>query len=51
MSIILYVYVCVCVYVGMCVCMLSHLSHARSFGTLWTVAHQTPLSMGFSRQE
>ena len=21
------------------------------FATLWTVAHQTPLSMGFSRQE
>ena len=27
------------------------LSHVRLFGTLWTVAHQTPLSMGFSRQE
>ena len=22
-----------------------------SFGTLWTVAHQAPLSMGFSREE
>ena len=21
------------------------------FGTLWTIAHQAPLSMGFSRQE
>ena len=21
------------------------------FATLWTIAHQTPLSMGFSRQE
>ena len=54
MSIILYVYVCMCAYVGMCVwlvCTLSHLTHVRSFGTLWTVAHQTPLSMGFSRQE
>ena len=27
------------------------LSHVRIFVTLWTVAHQTPLSMGFSRQE
>ena len=28
-----------------------HLSHVRLFVTLWTVAHQAPLSMGFSRQE
>ena len=27
------------------------LSHVRLFATLWTVAHQAPLSMGFSRQE
>ena len=27
------------------------LSPARLFATLWTVAHQAPLSMGFSRQE
>jgi len=27
------------------------LSHLWLFATLWTVAHQTPLSMGFSRQE
>jgi len=27
------------------------LSHIRLFATLWTVAHQAPLSMGFSRQE
>ena len=26
-------------------------SHVRLFGTPWTVAHQAPLSMGFSRQE
>ena len=31
--------------------MLSHFSHVRLFVTLWTVAHQAPLSMGFSRQE
>ena len=28
-----------------------HLSHIWLFATLWTVAHQAPLSMGFSRQE
>ena len=27
------------------------LSHVQLFKTLWTVAHQAPLSMGFSRQE
>ena len=27
------------------------LSCVRLFATLWTVAHQAPLSMGFSRQE
>ena len=27
------------------------LSHVRLLATLWTVAHQAPLSMGFSRQE
>ena len=31
--------------------MLSHFSHVRLFATLWTVARQAPLSMGFSRQE
>ena len=30
---------------------LSLFSHVQLFATLWTVAHQTPLSMGFSRQE
>ena len=33
------------------VCILSHFSHIRLFATLWTVACQAPLSMGFSRQE
>ena len=27
------------------------LSHVRLFATPWTVAHQAPLHMGFSRQE
>ena len=32
-------------------CMLSCFSHVQLFVTLWTVARQAPLSMGFSRQE
>ena len=32
-------------------CMLSCFSRLRLFSTLWTVAHQAPLSMGFFRQE
>ena len=31
--------------------MLSHFSCVWVFATLWTIAHQAPLSMGFSRQE
>ena len=33
-----------------CVCMLSHFSCVWPFATLWTAAHQAPLSMGFSRK-
>ena len=33
------------------VCMPSHFSHVWLFVTLWTVAHQASLSIGFSRQE
>ena len=40
-------YVCVCT----CTCVQRHFSHAQLFVTLWTIAHQAPLSMGFSRQE
>ena len=32
-------------------CVLSHFSRVRLSVTLWTLAHQAPLSMGFSRQE
>ena len=32
-------------------CMLSCFSRVRLFATQWTIAHQAPLSMGFSRQE
>ena len=35
----------------LCACVLSHFSHVRLFATPWAVAHQAPLSMGFSRQE
>ena len=31
--------------------MLSRFSHAQLFATLWTIAHQAPLSMGLLRQE
>ena len=33
-----------------CACVLSHFSHFPLFATLWTIAHQVPLSMGFFRQ-
>ena len=44
------------VFSGVCVsvtraCVLSCFHHVQLFLTLWTVAHQAPLSMGFSRQE
>ena len=32
-------------------CMLSHFCHVQLFVTVWTVASQAPLSMGFSKQE
>ena len=32
-------------------CVLSHFSRVQLFATLWTIAPQAPLSMGFSRQE
>ena len=33
------------------VCVYAHFGHVQLFVTLWTAAHQAPLSMGFSRQE
>ena len=35
----------------MCACVLSHFRRVRLFATLWSVAHQAPLSIGLSRQE
>ena len=43
-------YVCVCVHI----CIYVHIYHFGQvllFMILWTVAHQAPLSTGFSRQE
>ena len=34
-----------------CGCVLNCLSHVRLFPTLWTVARQAPLSIGFSKKE
>ena len=45
---------CVCVRVSVCVsvCMsVCVLSHVQLFATSWTVAHQAPLHMEFSRRE
>ena len=43
---------CVCVCVCVCVCMLtSVLSSVQLFATPWTVAHQAPLPIVFSRPE
>ena len=46
-----HVYVCVCVCVCVCMRVLSRFSPVQLYATLWTVAFQAPLSMGFSRQE
>ena len=37
--------------IRMCVLCTQSLSRLRVYAPLWTAAHQTPLSMGFSRQE
>ena len=42
---------CVWIWVYVCICVLSRFSHVWLFESLWTVAHQAPLSMGFSSQE
>ena len=36
---------------SVCVCPLSCFRHAQLFETIWTIARQAPLSMGFSRHE
>ena len=37
--------------VPVCVCILRYISGVQLCVTLWAVAHQAPLSIGFSRQE
>jgi len=32
-----------------CACVLSHFSHVQLYVTLWAIASQAPLSMGFSK--
>ena len=34
---------------SLCAGILSYFSHVRLFAALWTIDHQAPLSMGFSR--
>ena len=38
-------------YTYACACVLSHFTCAQFLATLWTIPHQAPLTMGFSRQE
>ena len=45
----IYTHTYVCVYLHMPV--LSHFSRVRLSATPWIIAHQRPLSIGFSRQE
>ena len=42
---ITYIYIHILLYIIICVCMLSHFSHVWFFVTLWTIAHQAPMSM------
>ena len=41
----------VCAFDIISICMLNNLSCVWLLATLWTVAHQAPLCMGFSRRE
>ena len=50
------VWICLCfllliVVNYLCACMPSHSNCVQLFATPWTIAHQAPLSMEFSRQE
>ena len=38
-------------YIAYMLQLLSHFSHVQLFVTLWTIAHQASLYLGFSRQE
>ena len=46
------IYIHIYTHTRTCVCMLAKLLHCvRFFVTLWTITHQAPLSVGFSRQQ
>ena len=45
------IYVCVCMYICIYIYIVKLLSHVCLLVTPWTVAHQAPPSMEFSRQE
>ena len=46
------IYTCVCIYIiDLSVCVLIRFGCIQFFATPRTVAHQAPLSMGFSRQQ
>ena len=51
MHICVCVCVCVCIYIYVYRKKVKLLSCVRFFATPWTVAHQAPLYVGFSRQE
>ena len=42
---------CVCIHILISVCVLGGFNRVCLFATLWTVAHQGPLPMEFSRQD
>ena len=44
---------CTCIHICHCLysCVLGHFSRVQLFATLWAIAHQASLSMGFSRKE
>ena len=51
---VIYVYMCICIYIHtyIYVCVYSQLLQlCVILRDLWTIAHQAPLSMGFSRQQ
>ena len=44
-------HICKTLYLSQFFVAVQWLSHVQLFATLWTIAHQAPLSMGFPRQE
>ena len=48
---LLFLFLCGYIPLFVYACVLSHFSRVQLFATLWTVACQAPLSLGFPRQE